>query len=116
MNSRSIPLSQFTNILIYPVIKLHIMICNRCIGIKCNIHFLLLICHHHHFLLQSCLPFLIHLFLKISHYHIKHLCHLLHSLKMILKWVLGWITMLAYWKGSIKPIAGGAIKDTIVPL
>ena len=44
MNSRSILLFLFTNILVFPVTKLHIMICNKCIGIKCEIHFLISIC------------------------------------------------------------------------
>ena len=60
MNSRSILLFLFTNILVSPVTKLHIMICNKCIGIKCEIHFLISICHHHHFPLQCCLSFLSH--------------------------------------------------------
>ena len=110
-------LFQSTNILAYPVIKSHIMICNKCIGIKCTIHSLLsMYHHHHHFYPQCCLPFPSHLFPKFSHYIIKHLCHLLNSLKTFLKWVLGWITMLAYWKASTKLIVGDAIRDAIVPL
>ena len=70
--------------------------------------------HHHHFYPQCCLPCPNHQFL--SHYLIKHLCHLRHSLKTFLKWVLGGITMLAYWKALIRLIVGDAIKDTIFPL
>ena len=47
---------------------------------------------------------------------IKHLCHLLHLLKTILKWMLRWITMLSYCKALIRVMADSEIKDTIIPL
>ena len=110
-------LFQSTNILAYPVIKSHIMIRNKCIGTKCTIHSLLPMYHHHHHFYPQCyLLFLSHMFLQFSHYIIKHLYHLLNSLKTFLKWVLGWITMLNYWKASTRLIVGDVIKDAIVPL
>ena len=137
INSRFILLFLFNNILEYPVIRLHIMICNVCIGIRCKIQLLLPIFHHHHLFLQCHLSFLNHYLIKhlfhplmfhphhhflqchvlfLNHYLIKHLFHPLHSLKISLRWVLGWITMLSYCKDLIRLMPDSTIKDIIVPL
>ncbi|KAG6372720.1 hypothetical protein JVT61DRAFT_7488 [Boletus reticuloceps] len=75
------------------------MICNAYIGTECLPH-------------QCYTPFLNHL----CNLPINHLYHPLHSLKIFLKWVLRWITMLAYCLGLTRLITEGAIADKIVPL